>query len=206
VTSWYDWYFSAMVNAHAWEMATFRNTGFTGELELVIPGTGTLPANYRVRISERLAPNPAVDFYSTMNTGAVWWKLLDALPSLSNTVMDISSVYDASGSPRGNVCQQSDTTAALTDPQIVNWSDTRWLTYLATKHQMEIMGENPGNTPTADIDGTIALASACHLYALQWAWDYTLHDDQGSAALSQVAEAMAAARVVPAGARPVMPA
>ena len=191
VTAWYDWYFSAMVNAQAWEMATYRSDGFTGELELVIPGTGALPANYVLRLAEDLAPNAGIDFYSTMNTGAVWWKFLDALPSLRKTVLDISSVDDSSGSPRGNVCSRADATVADTDPQIVDWSDTRWLTYLATKHQIEVMGENPGNTPAADLGGIIALVRGCHLAALQWAWDYTLHGDGGSATLQQVAGALA---------------
>jgi hypothetical protein len=191
VTAWYDWYFSAMVDAHAWEMATYRRDGFTGELELVIPGTGALPANYGRRLSEDLAPNAGIDFYSTMNTGAVWWKFLDDLPSLRNAVLDISSVYDGSGSPRGNVCNHADSTVADTDPQIVDWSDTRWLTYLATKHHIAVMGENPGNTPAEDLSGISALVRNCHLVALQWAWDYTLHGNDGSATLQQVAGAMA---------------
>ena len=73
--------------------------------------------------------------------------------------------------------------------------------YLATKHQMTVMGENPGNTPASDIDGIVALVQSCHLVALQWAWDYTLHDDNGSAPLAAVAAAMSSTHAL----RPVEP-
>ena len=193
-TAWSSWYFGASVNAHAWEMATFRAAGFSGKLELVMPGIGTLPAAYKQRLSEDLAPNPALDPYSTMNIGAVWWKFLDELPSLANTVVDISSVYDQSGTPRGNVCEPSDTSVAYTDPHISQWSDTRWLTYLADKHQLSVVGENPGDTPASDLPGIILLVHTCGLIALQWAWDDTLDRADGSATIYQVHSAFAGLR------------
>ncbi len=186
VTAWYRWYFGAMVNAHAWEMATFRAAGFSETLELVMPGMGALPSVYQDRLRNDLANDPALDPYSTMNNGAVWWKFLDELPSLANTVVDVSSVYDQSGTPRGNVCEPSDNSVAYTDPQISRWSDTRWLTYLADKHQLAVMGENPGDTPASDLPGIRRLVHACGLIAIQWAWEYTLDGADGSATIQSV--------------------
>ena len=186
VTAWYNWYFLAMVNAHAWEMATFRAAGFWGKLELVMPGMGALPAFYRQRLSKDLAPDPAIDSLSTMNTGAVWWKFLDELPSLANTVVDISSVYDLSGSPRGNVCEPTDTSVAYTDRRISRWSDTRWLTYLADQHHLSVMGENPGDTPGSDLPGIIHLVRSCGLITLQWAWEYILDGSDNSVTINQL--------------------
>ncbi|MGH9095309.1 MAG: hypothetical protein ACRDXE_09125, partial [Acidimicrobiales bacterium] len=121
--TWYSWYSGALVDAHAWEMSTFRHAGFAGTLDLVMPGMGALPGPMNQRLAADLAPGP-YDSYSTLNTGAVWWKFLDSLPSLANTVVDISSVYDGSGSPRGNTCQAGDSAVAYTDPQVYSWSDT----------------------------------------------------------------------------------
>ncbi len=174
VSSWYDWYFGAMVNAHAWEIHAYRSAGYGGQLELVMPGTGALPAFYAARLAAGLAPG-SEDGFSTLNSGAVWWKLLDDLgSSLSNTAVDISSVYDRSGRPRGNTCQVGDSSVALGSHQIWGWSDTRWLAYLARAHRLPVMGENPGATPASDLRGTFGLVRSCGLTALQWAWDFTL--------------------------------
>jgi hypothetical protein len=139
------------------------------------------------RVANDLRPS-ADDPYSTLNTAAIWWKLLDSLP-LANTVLDISSVYDGSGSPRGNACQAGDASVAYSDPQIFSWSDTRWLASLAHRHGLPIIGENPGNTPLSDVAGTVALARSCGLSTLQWAWDDMLHDGTG-VTLGQLSAAM----------------
>lgn len=175
VRAWYRWYLSAMVGAHAWEISTYRAAGFAGRLDLVIPGTGTVPSVYSQRLGRLLAPIDT-DPVWTMNTGAVWWSVLDELPDLRGVAMDISSVYDTSGTPRGNACQPSDASVDYRhDPAIEQWSDTRWLAYLARRHGMSVTGENGGDSAPADAAGVIALARACGLQVIQWAWDYQLH-------------------------------
>ncbi|MGH9094427.1 MAG: hypothetical protein ACRDXE_04640, partial [Acidimicrobiales bacterium] len=191
VTAWYDWYFGALVNAHAWEIATYRSAGYTGQLELVMPGMGSLPAFYQQRLADDLAPG-GEDSFSTLNSGAVWWRMLNDLgpAALTNTAVDISSVYDNSGNPRGNACQAADDSVNPSDSRIWGWSDTRWLAYLARSHNLPVMGENPGNTPASDLPGVMHLVAACHLTALQWAWDFTL-DRPGNPTRSQLATAAA---------------
>lgn len=176
VATWYGWYFGALVNADGWEISAYRSAGYTGELELVVPGTGATPAIYDYRIAHGLAPAPAMDSYRTMNTGSVWWKLLAELPDLKGVVVDISSVYDQSGIPRGNLCMPADRRVNFTTSrQPYTWSDTRWLTYLAGLHHLPVMGENPGNTPSSDLPGIMALVRSCGLSALQWAFEPQLH-------------------------------
>ncbi len=194
VTAWYAWYFGAMVGAQAWEIAAYRSAGYQGQLELVVPGTGALPAAYQARLASDLAPSTADDFYGTLNTGAVWWKLLDDLPSLTAITVDVSSIDDGSGTPRGNTCQAGDAHVDyLRQPQVVDsWSDARWLTYLAGRHGLPVMGENPGNTPGADLPGIVALVRSCHLVALQWAWDYQLRGPGPTARLDQLGGAIRA--------------
>lgn len=189
VTRWYDWYFGAMVNAQAWEMATYRRAGYHGSVELVMPGYGAFPSLYQASLDHRLSTSAVPDGYYTLNTGAVWWKLLDELPSLQGVAVDISSVYDGTGTPPNNGCQPGDARVLPTSPVVKTWSDTRWLAYLARRYHLQVLGENPGNTPPSDVEGTLRLAASCHLLALQWAWDYQLHGGAGTASAQQVGEA-----------------
>jgi hypothetical protein len=203
VTGWYEWYFFGSVDALAWEMSTIRATGYPGQLELVMPGTGATPALYTDRLGNLLAPGGgggATDPYFTLNTAAVWWKLLDALPDLTNVAVDISSVGDDSGAPTANGCTGRDASVPLTAPVTASWSDTRWLTYLATAHHLPVMGENPGNTPTSELRNVMNLVTSCHLTALQWAWDDNLYANDGSAAIGQVSSALAHAQEAEGGA------
>jgi hypothetical protein len=198
VTSWYNWYYGALVDGLAWEMGSFRGAGFGGQLQLLMPGDGALPALYSQRLAADLAPTTG-DGYHTMNTGAVWWRMLDDLAkktSLAGATVDITGVYDTSGTPRGNGCQVSDTSVPLgsADPWTSGWSDTRFVSYLAKLHNLPVMGENPGNTAPSDVAPTIGLAQSCGFTALQWAWDWQLHGTSSTVtSLSQLATAWAAA-------------
>lgn len=191
VARWYGWYFAAMVGALRWEIASYRRAGFGGQLQLVVPGTGALPALYTNALAHDLRPT-LPDGSWTIETGAVWWKLLADLGGVQGLVLDISSVGDESGDPRGNACRAGDSRLPLRDPAIVNWSDTRWLSYLARRHGMPVVGENPGNTPAADLPMILRLATSCHLRALQWAWDAQLRQP-GTADLAQLQQAYGAA-------------
>lgn len=176
VRAWYQWYFGALANSLAWEISAYRSAGYHGDLELVMPGTGAMPALYQYRINHHLAPAPSSDSYGTLNSGSVWWKLLDELPDLRGVVVDVSSVDDQSGVPRGNGCRPSDTKVDYRDdPSVETWSDTRWLSYLAHLHHLPVMGENPGETPASDLPRIMSLVRSCGLIALQWAFEPELH-------------------------------
>ena len=192
VQEWYAWYLGAMVGAHTWEMDTFRRLGFAGSLLLVMPGLGALPGLYQQRLAQHLVPTGADLPYRTVNTASVWWKVLGMLPLGSHVVLDISSVYDDSGSPRGNVCQPSDSEVSIGSAPVLAWSDTRYLTALARRHGLAVMGENPGSTPPQDVQGVFRLARACGLRSLQWAFEPQLHGTH-YADLTQVSAAARAA-------------
>ena len=194
VQAWYDWYLGALVNGEEWEIQSYRSAGYGGLLQLVMPGDGASPSLYSQRIGSALGAAD-LDGYGTMNTGAVWWKQLEMFgSSLLNTAVDISSVYSGSGAPRGNVCQVGDSSASLAnaDPWVSGWSDTRWLTYLAGKYGLPVLGENGGNNAVGDLAGIFSLVKGCGLFALQWAWDYQLYDGQ-HVSLAQYGSAIAAA-------------
>jgi hypothetical protein len=191
--SWYDWYLGALTDAHTWEIDSFRQAGFQGLLQYVMPGTGALPDLYQERIAADLAPI-SDDSYYTLNTGAVWWDVLPQLP-LTGAVVDISSVGDGSGDPVNNVCQASDSSVNYTSqPSVIqSWSATRWLTYLAGFYHLPVMGENPGNTAPAQLPAIMSQVQSCHLTALQWAWDCQLNESSPYVSLSDYAETITAA-------------
>ena len=194
VTAWYDWYFGAMANALAWEIAAYRSAGFQGSLQLVMPGTGTTVEAYTSRLAHDLATSHDLDPYDTLNTAAVWWRLLDALPDLRHVVVDISSVGDGSGTAKAATCRSSDSKVDYrADPSVAQWSDTRWLTYLARAHKLPVVGENPGNNQASDLPGIFSLVKSCHLGALQWAFDYQLHEG-GYVTIGEYAAAIQKAR------------
>jgi hypothetical protein len=191
VQSWYDWYLGALINAHTWEIDSFRQAGYQGLLQYVMPGTGALPSLYQERIAGDLAATPD-DSYSTLNTGAVWWDVLPQLP-LTGAVVDISSVGDGSGDPQDNVCQASDSSVDYqSQPSAISsWSATRWLTYLAGLNHLPVMGENPGDVSPTELPAIMSLVQGCHLTALQWAWDYQLNESSPYVSLSEYAQAIA---------------
>jgi hypothetical protein len=154
--------------------ATVR-LGTRASLELVMPGYGAEPGLVRARLARDLADIPE-DRYHTMNTAADWPAVLDQLARLPGLVVDISSVGDGTGLPANNGCEAADSSLAMTSAVIAKWSDTRWLTYLARLHKLAVMGENPGNDPASALPAIMALVRTCRLEALQWAWDYELHD------------------------------
>jgi len=175
VAAWYRWYLGASINAHIWEIETYRAAGYHGLLELVMPGDGAKPNLYHAELAADLTDIPD-DSFHTMNTGAVWTVVLNHLAKLKGVIVDISSVGDGSGSPANNVCRASDAAVPMDSAKVINWSDTRWLSYLARKHGLAVMGENPGNDPTSALPAILRLVRDCGLVALQWAWDFQLRD------------------------------
>jgi hypothetical protein len=189
-TAFYDWYEGALQSLELGFIRTVREAGFSGEFQLVMPGIGTSPMALKTRLAAGLAPGP-YDTYSTMNTGANWQSLLSNLRQrkVSGIVVDISSVGDGSGYPvPNNECAPGDSTVTLAqaDPWISGWSDTRWLTYLATLNGFSVIGENPGNTDLQNLPPILGLVQSCGLLALQWAWDDQLVQE-GTSSLPQIA-------------------
>jgi hypothetical protein len=204
-TSWWDWYMGAVNNAHQWEIAAHRAGAWNGCVMLVVPGQGLSPAVLANRQGNLLGPCTLAGGFDTdpnANQAAYWPSLLAAVPSASNTVLDISSVYDGSGGavPSGfggntgdqtgvnNCTGPGDAALPLTsasdpcaDPYYSNWSSVRWFAYLAAVNGgIKCLGENVGdtgsytNSQATQVAGVMEQAQACGLYALMWASEVTL--------------------------------
>jgi hypothetical protein len=191
--SFYNWYEGALESAEVATALAMRADGFSGPIELVMPGDGSEPTVVATRIANDLAPG-LYDSYFTMNTGSDWQAILSdpAMKAVGNVVVDVSSVGDPSA-PSNDRCSPADSNVPLAqaDPWVSGWSDTRWLAYLAKTNGYAVMGENPGNTGEAALPTIFALAQSCGLTALQWAWDDQLYDGV-HASLAQYEAAIAA--------------
>ncbi|MGH8918617.1 MAG: hypothetical protein ACRD0H_09805, partial [Actinomycetes bacterium] len=60
---------------------------------------------------------------------------------------------------------------ALTSPQVAQWSDARFVSYLARRHGLAVVGENPGGYQRGQLPGVMHLAASCGFSGLEWAWD-----------------------------------
>jgi len=178
VSQWYAWYLGASVDALAWEMRTLRDGNFSGALQLVMPGNGANSWVVTHRLGDGLADR-SYDGFHTLNTGAVWDRVLNLLPDLTGVTVDVSSVYDYSGDVRGNGCASADDAVSWSTPGAMDgWSSTRALAYLARRHHLPLVGENPGASSGEDLRHVFQLAASCGLGTVYWAWDYQLYDGQ----------------------------
>jgi len=198
LTTWYNWYFHALVDAHLWEAASIRAAGFTGPIQVVIPGTGERPTQYAAALTpcptapvkfqcvgfpgQGLTYNPN-DGLKAINEGAVQYLFLDGIANntlgLSGFMVDISSVDDTSGTPVANNCMATDASVDyLTDPQVLNWSSVRWLSFNAKRNGLPLIGENPGENSASDMATTFSLMEGCGLTGLMWAFDSELYSGQ----------------------------
>jgi hypothetical protein len=192
VQQWYDWYLGAMVDGINWQIATYKRLGFTGYLQVLMPGIGSRPSEHSPAINNHL--NGAGDGNGTMGRAAVWHQVLGALNDRQNVVAYISSMADGSGN--NDLCQPTDATVSLTDPIVETWSATRWISYLANRYGMPRMGENPGRSPTNGYGKTMMETAAqqmkaCGFQGLMWAHDSNLYDGTSGVTLNDYAATIA---------------
>jgi hypothetical protein len=177
VQKWYTWYLAALVDTVDWQIRTYKQLGYAGYLQVLTPGVGSRPAEYQATIANYL--NGTGDSNGTMGRGAVWDKWYDMLPDKTNVVAYVSSLADWSGNPANNVCQATDRSISITDPQINDWSAARWISYNADRHGLLKSGENPGGGPYYGLTMMQVAAEqmqACGMRAMYWAHDADLYD------------------------------
>jgi hypothetical protein len=192
VQQWYDWYLGAMVDGINWQVATYKRLGYTGGLQVLMPGLGSRPSEYTSAINGYL--DGTGDPNHTMGRAAVWHKVIDAISDKQNVVAYVSSVADGSGG--NDLCQAGDAAVSLGDSRINDWSATRWVSYLANRYGMAKNGENPGRTDTNSYGRSMMQAAAqqmqaCGFQGLMWAHDSNLYDGASGVTLADYAAVIA---------------
>ena len=177
VQRWYDWYLGSMVDGINWQVGLYRQFGFTGDQQILLPGLGSRPDEYRTAIANYL--NGSGDDNHTMGRAAVWHKVVAGLATREHVVLYISSIADGSGG--NDSCASTDINVSENDPQINNWSATRWISYNANRFGMAKNGENPGRSDTnaygpAMLSAAIRQMQSCGLQGLMWAHEANLYD------------------------------
>jgi Beta-galactosidase len=188
VQQWYDWYLNALVDGVNWQITTYKRHGFTGYLQVLMPGLGSRPGEYAQAIDDHLGGGGNRNH--TMGRGAVWHKVIDALSDRQNVVVYISSVADGSGND--DLCESGDPFVSLDNLAVSTWSATRWLSYNADRYGMLKMGENPGRGDTKNYGvEMMRLAArqvkACGLLGLMWAHDRDLYEPGSGVTLDDYA-------------------
>jgi hypothetical protein len=181
VDQWVNWYIGGLDNVTNWQMATLTHLGFTGNYELVTPGSGTRPDDLTYDEQHNL-PNDG-----TTGVGAVWDRYYSMLPNKTNVIAYISSVADLSGND--DSCQSGDTSLALTSSTMDSWSATRWISRIAAANNLGTGGENPGygipaslnahytdTSSAGEMADALRQARTCHFTVYYWAHDVRLHD------------------------------
>jgi hypothetical protein len=192
VQEWYDWYLDALIDGVEWQLNLYRQLGFEGYQQVLMPGTGSLPRSYAAAIAHHLDGSMGDDS-RTMGRGAVWHKVVEQLANRPDVVIYISSVADGSGGD--DLCHHDDRLLALDDDQMIAWSATRWISYNASRYGLATMGENPGRDQSVGY-GTAMLAAAgrqmqaCNMQGLMWAHDPELYDRGSGITLADYAAAI----------------
>ena len=181
-------------------MATITAAGYNGLFSLTCPGEGCSPTIVANRLGLILANSTDSSGDYTMNVGAAWYLSIPAVANPSNTVLDISSVYDGSGSPANNSSAPADVsyTLAQADPYVSGWSATRWLVWIANGVGLKVHGETPNATGTeANAAAIMTQAKGCGLYSLLWANDSDMNSGGSWATPAQVITAFNSAYSIP---------
>ncbi len=203
VQQWYTWYLNAHTDFVNWHTKLYRNVqgiNYQGYLMLLTPGFGARASEYNASIAHYL--DGSQDTNMTVARAAVWYQLFPALTKRTNVIAYVSSMADGSGRPKDNLCNGNEAwiNYAL-DPQVNNWSATRYIAGLANKYGMLKSGENPGsgdpNIKATNHDGLQIMQTAamqmqsCHLQSMFWAHDINLYDRSIGVTLKNYAQIIA---------------
>jgi chitodextrinase len=192
VEQWYSWYLDALLDAVDWQIQTYKKLGYGGYFQVLTPGLGSRPAEYETAITSYLSG--AGNSNGTMGRGAVWQKWYERLPDKANVMAYVSSLADWSGNPTNNVCQATDNSVSLADPQINDWSAARWISYNAKRFNLPTSGENPGGGQyygLTMIQTAAKQMQACGMDGMYWAHDANLYDGTSGVTLQNYADTIA---------------
>jgi len=208
VATWYSWYLDALGNVARWQIGQFRAMGYTGQMQVLMPGLGVRPNQVGAATTARL--DGTVESY-TVSRGAAWHLLIDRLYDLAPVIYN-SSLADNSGVPTNNLTATTDGAVALTDSAIEQWSAMRWLTYAAKRYALTLNGENPGfgdaaGYGTGMLDVAVAQMIAGGWEGLYWAHEFNLYDGTSGITAAQYGTKIAAtpARIAGTGGAAVIP-
>jgi hypothetical protein len=187
VSRWYDWYVGSLADTLNWQLEAYRSLGFSGDLQVLMPGQGVRPLDYTRAIRGYLGG--AGDQNRTVGRGAAWDRVLAKLTNRNRVVAYVSSIADGSGGD--DLCQSGDRGVAPSSSTVMAWSATRWISYLADRLGLAKNGENPGPGDVRQYSVVMSVAArqmaSCGLQGLMWAHDRNLYDGTSGPTLQDYA-------------------
>lgn len=177
VGRWADWYIHALDDVVGWQISTLNSMGFRGWFQVLTPGQGVSPAEYKRAIAAYLPDG-------LLAVGPAWYEFYTHLPTRTRVVAYVTSMADESGNDDN--CEPSDRSVSVNDPAIEQWSATRWISRIADEEGLAKNGENPGwgipqsldshyqdTSSTGMMAASIRQMQSCRFQGMYWA-----HDDQ----------------------------
>ena len=160
VQQWWAWYAGSVVDATIWQIQELRKLGYSGRVHVPVAGRGVLPADkaraIKGRLDGRSNPDGAQERgldYSTQ------FALLASLPGVDvdfTGLDDVSAVRAAAAVPSQDHCLPADQERVL-QRNVSSWSSHRYISALARRAGLGLVGENPG-PPDSPFTGGSALS------------------------------------------------
>ncbi|MCT4354019.1 beta-galactosidase [Streptomyces sp. Je 1-79] len=190
--AWYDWYLASLADAVNWQIGVYTALGHTGQLKVLIPGTGHLPADQQAAVAARLG---ATDSARLVGRGVAFFETIGMIQHQSNVVLVSTALVDGTGKPRDNECRPGDAAVDVRAPDertVRDWSSTRWVTAVARAEGFDrLSGESAGPQVAAYHPGVMDTAArqmaSCGLEGLMWAFDQNLYDGTPGSSLADYA-------------------
>jgi hypothetical protein len=135
IDRWVNWYVGGLDNVTNWQLHVLSGLGFTGNYQLITPGSGTRPDVLSAEERHNLPDG-------TTGVGAVWNRYYALLPDKAKVVAYVSSVADESGAD--DSCQPGDEEIPLTSSAMDSWSATRWISRIAAAEGLPWPARMPG--------------------------------------------------------------
>lgn len=155
VQRWWDWYAGSAVDAAVWQIRELRKLGYQGRLHVPVAGRGVLPNDKATAIKGRLDGRADPDGAQERGLDyAVQFAALAALAGVDvdfTGLDDISAVSAAAAVPRQDQCLPTDDESMLME-DVSQWSSHRYISALARRAGLGLVGENPG-PPDAPFTG-----------------------------------------------------
>ncbi|MFC4902316.1 hypothetical protein [Kocuria oceani] len=213
VATWFEWYSKSVADTVIWQAKMLRELGFAGDFHVPLAGRGVLPIDLRRAIASDL--DGTGDRDGSLERGLYY---PDQLPALADGIGtdslavgvtgldDATAVQARAQRPATDTCSPMDQQVDLvSQPNVENWSASRWTIANARKVGVQVIGENPGSPrapgtggdPESDnlrdqLEHAPRYANECGLSTFLWAFEDDLFGDPRQMSLIEYRETISA--------------
>lgn len=171
---WYRWYVDALADAAEFQIIAFKQAGFSGPFQVMMPGKGARPSAVAKSLSALSAGEPMPNELVSM--GVAWHMVARAIQDKDQVSLHCSSVAEENPVDLTKPGDARDPMDKANWPFIDGLGASRWIAVIADHYGFLKSGENPGK---GDANGgyyygdmaanAIAQAAAAGFVSFDWA-------------------------------------